>query len=247
GLHNFIVREMTAGEAVAPNCPGGERERLPGMSDVVQAVSICPVTVLPSLAPRDAGQDKYYGRGLIRPLHLEIAASSLLGHVRRGPVMIQAIGPLLQVACEEVELGGVQIPGGWIDAQRIPVSGGWNALGRANRSGIEEQLRKERRAVSGRCGAGNGMKDLERGRFREGWIRREVEHGHVLVMTKWIGHVRPVEKMQCSRQGRDAVFRKLVIFPPRHRRSMDVNDTRGRPGVAATVLVQRIIFRLSQA
>jgi len=56
----------------------------------------------------------------------------------------------------------VQITGRWIHAQRVPVSGGRNALGRADRSGIEEQLRKERRAVSGSCGAGNGVKDLER-------------------------------------------------------------------------------------
>ena len=62
--------------------------------------------------------------------------------------MIQPIGPTHQTPREEVELGGVQIPGGRIHAQRVPVSGGRNALRRANRSGIEEQLRKERRSVS---------------------------------------------------------------------------------------------------
>ena len=67
--------------------------------------------------------------------------------------MIQPVGPLLQASCEEVELGGVQIPGGWIHAQRVLVSSGWNPLGRANRSGIEQQLRKERLAVGSRCSA----------------------------------------------------------------------------------------------
>jgi hypothetical protein len=114
------------------------------------------------------------GAGAAGQLHFEIAQRALLGHVRRGTVMIQPIGPLLQASCEEVEFGRVQIPGGWIHAQRVPVSGGRNALGRADRSGIEQQLRKERRAVAGRVApetrqalrapAFQGLVDLPAGR-----------------------------------------------------------------------------------
>ena len=195
-LRDFIVREMTDRKAVASDGSGGERKRLPGVPDIVQAVSICPVTVLPRLAPRNAGQDKHYWRRAVGPFHLEIAERALFGHVRGGTVMIQPIGPLLQAPCEEVEFGRVQIPGGWIHAQRVPVSGGRNALGRANRSGIEQQLRKERRAVTRRCGAGNTVKHFERRRFRDGWICWQIEHRHALVVTKRIGHVRPVENMR---------------------------------------------------
>jgi hypothetical protein len=94
GLRDFIVREMTDGKAIASDGSGGKRECLPGMSHIVQAVSIRPVTILPRLAPRDAGQHKYYRHRAIGPLHLKIAESTLLGHVRRGPVVIQPIGPL---------------------------------------------------------------------------------------------------------------------------------------------------------
>ena len=44
---------------VASHGLGGERQRLPGVTDIVQAVSIGAVAILPRLAPRDAGQDKY--------------------------------------------------------------------------------------------------------------------------------------------------------------------------------------------
>ena len=62
--------------------------------------------------------------------------------------MIEPVGPLVQAPCEEVKLGRMQITGGWIHAQSVPISGGRNALGRADRSGIEQQLRKEGRTVA---------------------------------------------------------------------------------------------------
>ena len=87
---------------------------------------------------------KTIGAELASRRQLEIADRALLRHVRGRTVMIQSIGPLLEAAREEVKFGRMQISGGWIHAQRIPVSGGWNALGRADRSGIEKQLREER-------------------------------------------------------------------------------------------------------
>ena len=215
-LRDFIVREMTDRKTVASDGSGGERERLPGVPYVVQAVSICPVAILPRLAPRNAGQDKHDWRGAAGQLHLEIAQRTLFGHVRRGTVMVQPIGPLLQAPCEEVEFGRVQIPGGWIHAQRVPVAGGRNALGRADRSGIEQQLRKERRAVAGGCGAETTVEHIERRHFRCGRICRQVEHRHALVMTEGIGHVRPVEDLRRSPQRFNAVLSRFVIFAPRH-------------------------------
>ena len=105
-----------------------------------------------------------------------------------------------------------------------------NALRRANRSRIEEQLRKKRGPVSRRCHAGHSVEHFERGRLGDWWIRRQVEHRHALVVAKWIGHVRPVETMLCPPQGGDAVFRNFMIFAPRHRRFMDATYTRQMRG-----------------
>jgi hypothetical protein len=58
-LRDFIIGEMAYRKAVASNGSGGEGERLPGVPYVVQAVSICPITILPRLAPRNAGQNKH--------------------------------------------------------------------------------------------------------------------------------------------------------------------------------------------
>ena len=113
-LRHFIVREMSDREAIASDGPGGERKRLPGVPYVVQAVSICPVTVLPRLAPRNAGQNKHDWRRAAGQLHFKIAAPALLRHVPGRTVMIQPIWPPLQTPCEEVEFRRVQIPGGRI-------------------------------------------------------------------------------------------------------------------------------------
>src|ERR1700736_3916107 len=66
----FVVGKMTECKAVASHGPGSERKCLPGVSDVVQAVAVGAVTVLPCLAPRDAGQYKYDRR--IAMNHLKI-------------------------------------------------------------------------------------------------------------------------------------------------------------------------------
>ena len=58
-LRDFIIREMTYRKTVASNSSGGEGERLPGVPYVVQAVSIGTITILPRLAPRNAGQNKH--------------------------------------------------------------------------------------------------------------------------------------------------------------------------------------------
>jgi len=71
---------------------------------------------------------------------------------------------------------GCRFPDDGFNAQRVSVAGGRNALRRANRSGIEEQLRKELGAVSRRCAAGDSMKDFECRRFRDRWNCRQVEH-----------------------------------------------------------------------
>jgi len=60
---------------------------------------------------------------------------------------------------------------------------GRNEPGRADRRGIEQQSRKERRAVSGRRAARDIIKDFERRRFRDGWIRRQVEEPPLIVSS----------------------------------------------------------------
>src|ERR1019366_9627213 len=111
-LHHFIVREMADREAIASDGSGGKRNRLPGMPLVVQAVSICPVPVLPGLAPYNAGQHKHDRGKAASQLQIKSAERALLGHVRGWAVMIHPIGPPLQAPCEEVEFRRGQISGG---------------------------------------------------------------------------------------------------------------------------------------
>src|ERR1035437_417330 len=85
---DFIVREMTDRKAVASNSPGGESERLPGVPYVMQAVSICSITVLPRLPPHNGGQNKHQGRRAGAQLHLNIAPRALFDHVLRGTIMV---------------------------------------------------------------------------------------------------------------------------------------------------------------
>ena len=193
---DLIVRKVTDSKTVASDGAGGQRKRFPGMPDVVQTISICPVPILPRLAPRNTGQDKHDRRGVAGQSQLDTALRTLLGHVRRGTVMIQSIGPVLHAPCEEVELGRMQIPGGWIHTQGVAISGGRNTFGRANRGGIEQQLREKCRAVAGGRSARGAVKHFERWRFRNRWICWQVEHRHALVVTERIGHVRPVENMR---------------------------------------------------
>src|SRR5216684_3029719 len=80
-LDHFIVGEMPCRETIASDSPGGERECLPGVSYVVQAVPIGPFTVLPLLAPHDTGQNKYNWRGAVNCPRSETTVSALLRHV----------------------------------------------------------------------------------------------------------------------------------------------------------------------
>ena len=51
--------EVRHGEGFASNRLSRKRDRLPCVSNIVQAISISPVTILPRLAPSNAGQHKY--------------------------------------------------------------------------------------------------------------------------------------------------------------------------------------------
>ena len=110
----------------------------------------------------------------------------------------------------------MQISGGWIHAQSVTVSSGWNELGRADRSGVEQQLRKECWAIADRCGARESLKHVERGYVRAGRICGQVQHRHAFIVTERIRHVHPVEDMRYSPQRFDAVRRRFVIFAPSH-------------------------------
>src|SRR5579871_5252297 len=102
---------MTGRKGVASYRSGGECEGLPGVPHVEQAVSICPVTILPRLAPRNAGQDKHDWRRAADQLHLKITQRALFGHVRRGTVVIQPVRPRLQTPCEEMAFGRMKVSG----------------------------------------------------------------------------------------------------------------------------------------
>jgi hypothetical protein len=71
----------------------------------------------------------------------------LFCRVRGRAVMIETIGPTGQSSRAKVKFGRMEIAGRRIDAQRVDSSGGRDSLGRANRGGLEHQLRKEFRAV----------------------------------------------------------------------------------------------------
>ena len=58
-LRDFVIREIAYRKTVASNGSGAEGERLPGVPYVVQAVSICTITILPRLTPSNAGQNKH--------------------------------------------------------------------------------------------------------------------------------------------------------------------------------------------
>jgi hypothetical protein len=75
--------------------------------------------------------------------------------------MIEAIGPTGQSWRAEVKFGRMEITGRGIDAQSVDSSGGGDSLGRANRGGIEHQLRKESRTISGQRISGFALEYFE--------------------------------------------------------------------------------------
>ena len=68
---------------------------------------------------------------------------------RRGAVMIETVRPIDETTRAEVKFRRVEIAGRRIHAQRVGSPDGRGSLGRADRSRIEHQLRKESRAVLG--------------------------------------------------------------------------------------------------
>jgi hypothetical protein len=116
--------------------------------------------------------------------------------------MIQPVRPLLQAMREKVKLRGMQIAGGWIYAQRIAMSGGWNKFGRTDRSGIKQELRKEGRAI--------GRRRTARARR----VRGEVQQRRALIMPEGIGHVLPIQDVLRSPQHLGAMLGEFVILAP---------------------------------
>src|ERR1700756_5062122 len=115
-----------------------------------------------------------------------------------------------------MEFGRVQISGGWIDTQCVPVTGGRDTLGRANGSGIEQQLRKESCSFARRGETRAATENLKCRHFRSGWICWQIHHWRALVVTERIGHVLPVEKLGGSPQRFDSVLGSFVIVTPCH-------------------------------
>jgi hypothetical protein len=92
-LVDFIVHETSDRESIASDSPSGKSKRLPGVPYVVQAVPICPLTVLPCLAPHNTRQNEHNWRRAAGQPHFKRTAPALLRHVPRWIVMIQPIGP----------------------------------------------------------------------------------------------------------------------------------------------------------
>ena len=165
-LGDFIVHETSEREGIASDSPSGKCKCLPGVPYVVQAVPICPFSVLPSLAPHNTRQDEDNWRRVAGQPRFKRAAPALLRHVPGWIVVIQPIWPVLQASCDKVEFRWVQIPGRWIHSQRVFISAGRSTLGRAYRGAIEEQLREESRSVTHRCAAKGALKHIECWDFR---------------------------------------------------------------------------------
>jgi hypothetical protein len=65
-LGDIIVRKASSREVLAAHCLRSGCDGLPGVSNVVGAISIGPVAVLPRFPPHNAGQDQYDGRNVPR-------------------------------------------------------------------------------------------------------------------------------------------------------------------------------------
>ena len=84
--------------------------------------------------------------------------------------MVKPVGPLLESSRQKVEFSRVQIPGGWIHTQCVPVSGRRNALRSTDTSLIEEQLGKETSAIFNGGRASYAVQNFKRWRLRHGRI-----------------------------------------------------------------------------
>src|SRR5271166_5815392 len=100
---------MAKREAFASDRSSCERERLPGMSDVVQAIPKRTVAVFPGFPPRNAGQNEDNRRRNVDELPAEISARAFFRHMGRGPVMIETIRPIDETPGAEVKFRRVEI------------------------------------------------------------------------------------------------------------------------------------------
>src|SRR5271156_4955380 len=123
---------MAKRKAFAAHRSSSKRERLPGMSDVVHAIPIGPVPVLPGFTPDNASQNENERRRDVDKLPSKLSDGTLFCHMGRGTVMIEAIEPAGQSLRAEVKFGWMEITGRRIDTQSVDSSGGRDSLGRAN-------------------------------------------------------------------------------------------------------------------
>ena len=121
--------------------------------------------------------------------------------------MVEAIGPVNESPGAEVEFGGVKIAGRRIDAQRVGAFGCGNSLGRADRSGVEKQLRKKCRPVRGNRVTGSAFENFERWNLGGWWVGRQVEDWDAFIVAEGVGHVGPVEEVL----ERGEAFRRCVL------------------------------------
>ena len=63
GFGNRVIGKISDSESLASHCLRGESERLPGVADIVQAITIGAITIFPGFAPGDGGENENQGRG----------------------------------------------------------------------------------------------------------------------------------------------------------------------------------------
>ena len=79
---------------------------------------------------------------------------------------------------------------------------------------MEQQLREERGTVDhARCSAA-ACEKFKRGNFKRVRICGKIQDGNPFVVTKRVGHVRPVEKMLRPPQLLRGVLGEVVVFAP---------------------------------
>src|ERR1700732_14387 len=130
--------------------------------------------------------------------------------------MVEAIGPVNESPGAEVEFGGVKIAGRRIDAQRVGAFGCGNSLGRADRGGVEEQLRKKCRPVFRERVTRFALEDFERWNLGGWWVGRQVEDWDAFIVAEGVGHVGPVEEVLSAAKLFDGVFCEFMVVAPRH-------------------------------
>src|ERR1700677_3686925 len=82
-----VICEMAKRKAFAADSSSGKRERLPGMSDVVQAIPIGTVSVFPGFAPGNAGQNENERGREVDKFPVKISDGALFCCVRWGREM----------------------------------------------------------------------------------------------------------------------------------------------------------------